>query len=89
MSGQTIKLTSKRQATFPAEICRDMGLHPGARLYLERRELDGAPAWILRPLSDAGTPSWFAALRPFASGRSHDMDAIRRSIGKKAGRAEP
>ena len=84
MPTQTIKLTTKRQATFPAELCRDLDLHPGDRLALERRELDGAPVWVMRPLCGDAVPSWFGALRPFASGKSHAMDDIRRSIGKRA-----
>ena len=82
---QTIKLTAKRQATFPAELCRDLDLQPGDRLTLERRELDGAPAWVMRPLSGDAVPSWFGALRPFASGKSHAMDDIRRAIGRRMG----
>jgi bifunctional DNA-binding transcriptional regulator/antitoxin component of YhaV-PrlF toxin-antitoxin module len=88
MSIQTIKLTAKRQATFPAELCRDLSLHPGDRLALERREIDGAPAWIIRPASGDEAPSWFGALRPFASGKPHAMDDIRQSIGRKTAEAD-
>ena len=87
MSIQTIKLTAKRQATFPAELCRDLDLRPGDRLVLERREVDGAPAWIMRPVIGDKAASWFGTLRPFASGKSHAMDAIRQSIGRKAAEA--
>jgi bifunctional DNA-binding transcriptional regulator/antitoxin component of YhaV-PrlF toxin-antitoxin module len=83
MSIKTIKLTAKRQATFPAKLCRDLGLRPGDRLALERREVDGMAAWVMRPISGDRNSSWFGALRPFASGKSHAMDEIRQSIGRK------
>ncbi len=83
MPVQAIKLTSKRQATFPAEVCRDMGLHAGDRIALERREIGGAPAWVMRPVREYKTPPWFGALRAFAPGRSHAMNDIRRSIGRR------
>ena len=85
MSTKTITLTAKRQATLPAELCRDLGLQPGDKLALERREVDGVPAWIMRPVSEHNTSSWFGALRPYASDKSHAMEDIRRSIGRKAG----
>lgn len=88
MSGRTIKLTAKRQATFPAELCHDLDLRPGDRLALERREVDGAPAWIMRPASAGKTSSWFGALRSFASGKSHAMEDIRQSVGRKAAEAK-
>ena len=88
MSVQTIKLTAKRQATFPAELCRDLDLHPGDRLALERCEVDGAPAWIMRPAFGDKTSSWFGVLRPFAADKSHAMDEIRRSISRKTAEAK-
>ncbi len=88
MSIQTIKLTSKRQATFPAEFCREFGLRPGDRIVLERREMDGHHAWVLHPPSGDERPSWFGVLRPFANSKSHDMDDVRRSIGRKVAEGE-
>jgi len=85
MPTKTITLTAKRQATFPAELCRDLGLQPGDKLALERREVDGTPTWIMRPASEHKTSSWFGALRSYASDKSHVMEDIRRSIGRKAG----
>ena len=42
-----ITLTSKRQATFPAEVCEAMGIQPGVRLEI----LPGTQPdeWIIRP----------------------------------------
>jgi len=88
MSVHTIKLTAKRQATFPAALCQDLNLRPGDRLALERREMDGAPAWIMRPAFGDQALSWFGALRPFAVGKSHAMDEIRRSISRKTAEAK-
>ncbi|MBN2449040.1 MAG: AbrB/MazE/SpoVT family DNA-binding domain-containing protein [Lentisphaeria bacterium] len=84
---RTIKVTAKRQATLPAEMCQDLDLHPGDRLALERRRIDGEPAWIVRPVGKGKVASWFRALRSFASGKSHAMADIRRSIGLATGEA--
>ena len=88
MSIQTIKITAKRQATFPTELCHDLNLRPGDRLALERRDIDGAPAWIMRPAFGDKNSSWFGALRSFASGKSHTMEDIRQSIGRKTAEAK-
>lgn len=78
MIAREIKLTSKRQATFPAALCRELGVRPGDKLVLERREVDGEPAWLLRkPHPDW---SWAGSLREYGRGRSHDLEAIERSI---------
>jgi bifunctional DNA-binding transcriptional regulator/antitoxin component of YhaV-PrlF toxin-antitoxin module len=82
MPVQAIKLTSKRQATFPAAVCRDMGLHPGDRIALERREIGGSPAWVMRPVSGEKSTPWFGVLRAYAADKSHDMEDIRQSIGR-------
>jgi bifunctional DNA-binding transcriptional regulator/antitoxin component of YhaV-PrlF toxin-antitoxin module len=84
---QTVKLTSKRQATFPVALCEELGVRPGDDLSLERREVDGAPAWIIRTRVSGGLPG-FAALRRFAVGKSRDISDIRRSIGAKLGAAK-
>lgn len=88
MARQSVKLTSKRQATFPARLCEELGVGPGAELFLERCEMDGAPAWILRTARTEKTP-WFGALRRFGSDRSHEMADIRRSIGTALGERRP
>ena len=89
MPVKTIKLTAKRQATFPAGLCRDIALQPGDRVALERRQIDGRLAWVMRSVSDRRDPSWFGVLRSFASGKSHTMDDIRRSIGRKTAETKP
>ena len=43
-----IKLTSKRQATLPREVCEALGVEEGSRLELQPSEIPGE--WRLRPL---------------------------------------
>ena len=76
----TIKITAKRQATFPASMCRELGVHPGDSLRVEKRRLEGRPVWVLLP--DVPSMSWFGAAKKYAEGKSHDMADIRKSIGK-------
>ncbi len=80
----TIKLTSKRQATFPKSVCEAMHLGPGARLAVTLEILKGRRVWCLTPLADE-TPRWFGCLRRFAKGRAHDMASIARSVERRLG----
>ena len=41
----TITLTSKRQATLPVQLCREMGVQPGDVLVLERKETVVQEVW--------------------------------------------
>lgn len=78
MTEREIKLTTKRQATFPVALCRELGVRAGDRLVLERREIDGETVWLVRkPHPDW---SWAGSLREYGSDRSHDWEAIERSI---------
>jgi len=74
-----VKLTSKRQATLPKSLCEEMQVQPGDSLAVDRVELQGAQAWVLRPVRMENLP-WVGALRSYAEGKNHDYDAIRRSI---------
>lgn len=73
-------ITSKRQATLPAELCDDLGVGPGDKLALERRTVAGQCVWIVR----ARKPdwSWLGAARRYAKNRSHDLDAIEESVAR-------
>ena len=75
---QTIKMTSKRQATFPVELCEDMNIVPGDELTLELLMVDGKASWILR--RKELKMEWVGALKKYARNRSHDMIDIRGSI---------
>jgi bifunctional DNA-binding transcriptional regulator/antitoxin component of YhaV-PrlF toxin-antitoxin module len=80
MTRRRVKLTSKRQATLPAALCRELGVGPGDQLELERCVVDGAPAWVVR----AARPdwSWLGAARPWARGKSHRWADVRRGIAR-------
>jgi len=81
---KTIKLTAKRQATFPAELCRDLDLAPGDEIQLEPRLEEGKPCWVLQK-REASSRTWTGTLNQYAGNVSdHSMDAIRESI--KSGR---
>lgn len=76
----TLTLTSKRQATFPRETCRELGLKPGDTVELEAREVGGGREWVLRP-RPARSRRWLGSLGGFAAGvKDHSLDAVRGSI---------
>lgn len=78
-----IKLTSKRQATFPSKVCRELGVVPGDVLELRAAEVDGENVWLLKP---AAKPryKWIGSLQRYAgnAGGDHSMEAIRKSVAK-------
>ncbi len=78
---QTIRLTSKRQATFPVQLCRELGVKAGEELILERRKIEGDTAWIIRPKKQI-EKKWFSGLKKYAQGKDHNLESIRVSIGK-------
>lgn len=83
--GKSIKLTSKRQATFPVEVCNGLGVGPGDELVLTPRLEDGEQVWVLRKKS-VPEREWMGSLSAFAGNASeHSMDSIRKSIA--SGRA--
>jgi bifunctional DNA-binding transcriptional regulator/antitoxin component of YhaV-PrlF toxin-antitoxin module len=76
----TAKLSTRRQATFPAAACEALGLKPGDTIRFERRTVENETVWVMRgPEPDW---SWFGAGRAYAAGKSHDMDDIRKSIAR-------
>lgn len=74
----TIKMTSKRQATFPAELCKDMGIAPGDELVVEHKLIKGDLVWVLKPVENK--LEWMGALKKYARNKSYEMDDVRRSI---------
>jgi bifunctional DNA-binding transcriptional regulator/antitoxin component of YhaV-PrlF toxin-antitoxin module len=83
----TLRLTSKRQATFPKEACESLGLKPGDAIELEPRDEGGTKVWVLRP-RPARERGWVGCLGPRAKqGADHSLAAIRESIaaGRKGG----
>jgi bifunctional DNA-binding transcriptional regulator/antitoxin component of YhaV-PrlF toxin-antitoxin module len=84
-----MKLTSKRQATLPAETCEALGVGPGDFLELEARIEDGERLWVVRTHS-ARSRRWVGNLagkvKPVTS---HAMRDIRRSIAAGRGKERP
>jgi bifunctional DNA-binding transcriptional regulator/antitoxin component of YhaV-PrlF toxin-antitoxin module len=74
-----IKLTTKRQATLPRDLCEELGVHPGDEIALERRVLGGETLWIMRPHKVDW--SWLGSATVPANA-SHDMASIRASIAR-------
>ena len=73
----SIKLTAKRQATLPKELCDELHVEPGDRLRVERHVVAGETVWVLRP--ETMDWSWIGAV-PVPANASHDMDEIRESV---------
>ena len=75
----SLKITAKRQATFPVETCDALRIGPGDIVDVEPRVIDDEQVWILRPRK---TPdrSWIGSLRDQARAQDHSMESIRRSI---------
>jgi bifunctional DNA-binding transcriptional regulator/antitoxin component of YhaV-PrlF toxin-antitoxin module len=81
---QSIRLTSKRQATFPIKLCQELGVKPGDHLILERKNIEGDIAWTLKPKKSVES-KWFAGLKKYAKNKDHNLESIRITIGKAIG----
>jgi bifunctional DNA-binding transcriptional regulator/antitoxin component of YhaV-PrlF toxin-antitoxin module len=75
----TIKLTVKRQATLPLELCKELNLEPGSAIGVQKRIIDGKAVWCLEPVCEPDL-SWMGRFKKEARGKKHDMGSIRRSI---------
>lgn len=75
----SVKITAKRQATFPLETCEALRIGPGDIVDVEPRMIDGERVWVLlpRPVPDR---SWVGALKGRVQSEDHSMESIRRSI---------
>ncbi len=78
-----IRLTSKRQATFPVRLCEELGVAPGDELEVESAKIKGKRVWVLKP-SIKDRSSWIGSLKRYAAkaGGDHSMDSVRKSIAK-------
>ncbi len=76
-----IKVSSKRQATFPKQVCESLGIQPGDEIFLDRRVESDEEVWVLKASKGLDRP-WLGSLRKFGHGKSHDMEEIRGSIAK-------
>jgi bifunctional DNA-binding transcriptional regulator/antitoxin component of YhaV-PrlF toxin-antitoxin module len=79
-----IKMSSKRQATFPKKVCDSLGVQAGDDLLLDRHVENDREVWVLRPAREMSRP-WLGSLREYASGKDHDMDRIRESVSRLRG----
>ncbi len=79
----TIKITAKRQATFPSEVCDALGVKPGDRIALEEQMRKGERVWVLKPVR---------SLAKYAKNASHpwtrerDGDATARAWAEESGK---
>ena len=78
----TIKLTTKRQATFPVEVCKSLGIEPGDELeVIPVVNEDGERVWQLKKAGQIPERVWVGCLNQYAQNvEDHSMDAIRKSV---------
>ena len=78
---RVVTITTKRQATLPAALCKELGLAPGAKVSVERRLVGKETVWVLKgPGPDW---SWVGSLHRYAKGKSHRLSDIRRSVARE------
>ncbi len=75
----SVKITAKRQATFPLETCEALRIGPGDIVDVEPRMIDGERVWVLLPRPSPDR-SWVGALKGQIQSEDHSMESIRRSI---------
>ena len=87
----TIKVTAKRQATFPAEVCAALGVRPGDYIALQEQRQKGERVWVLKPVRSPKRP-WLFSLAKYARKssrpwtRERDGDATARAWAKDSGK---
>ena len=81
-----ITLTSKRQATFPRQVCDDLNLLPGDVIELEPAELAGERVWVLRPQKPPQRP-WLGCLAAKTAVTDHSLESVRASIAAGRGKS--
>jgi AbrB family looped-hinge helix DNA binding protein len=74
-----LKVTSKRQVTFPRKICDTLGIQEGDEIMLQQRLEEGREVWQLVPQKANNRP-WLGMLNTYGQKKSHDMASIRKSI---------
>ena len=77
-----IKVSTKRQATFPKKLCDSLGIEPGDDILLDRRIESDREVWFLTLAKQHSRP-WLGSLNKYAQGKSHEMNVIRKSIASK------
>jgi bifunctional DNA-binding transcriptional regulator/antitoxin component of YhaV-PrlF toxin-antitoxin module len=80
-----IRMTAKRQVTFPAAVCEALSVYAGDTLVLERAELRGKPVWVIEPQTASSHP-WMGSLKRYAERKAtHEMSEIRAAVARKRG----
>ena len=86
----TIKMTAKRQATFPSDVCDALGVKPGDLIGLEEQTQQGERVWVLKPVRAKSRP-WLFSLAKYAKNaeqpwtRERDGDETGRSWADQSG----
>lgn len=86
-----IKLTAKRQATFPVEVCKDLGVTSGDTLELHPLRYNNQNLWVLKPAPKVKS-SWIGSLSKYApkSGkpwsRAEHGDLAGRALSEESGK---
>ncbi len=75
-----VHLTAKRQATFPASLCDELGVGPGDDVLVERRIVGKQLVWVLRGRKPDW--SWVGAARKYAEGKSHRWTDVEQAIAE-------
>lgn len=75
-----IKMTTKRQATFPKRLCEEMRLEPGHAIQVKPAMLDGQRVWVLSPSLEPPAMSWVGALRRYSGAETPSMTTVRTRI---------
>lgn len=87
----TIKLTSKRQATLPVEVCRDLGVTSGDSLELLPLQHKNQMVWALKPVAKFKSP-WIGSLSKYTGktkrswSREEQGDLTGRAIAQESGK---
>lgn len=80
----TIKLTAKRQATLPVEVCNELGITSGDTLELLPLRHNNQKVWALKPVVKSKSP-WIGSLNKYAAKTRKPW--TREDQGELAGRA--
>ena len=87
----SIKLTAKRQATFPVEVCRQLGVQAGDTLELEAIRHRSETVWVLKA-AGGRSPSWLGRLKKYAGNstepwsRERHGEATARAMAEESGK---
>ena len=81
-----LKMTAKRQVTFPAAVCETLAVYPGDTLVLRDGQAEGRRVWMIEAEPQPDRARWMGALRSYAERKeSHALSDIRAAVAKKRG----